>query len=331
MRTASAITPSVDYQRDGVQHGFLKLPYSRDDSAWGAVITPITVIKNGDGPCALLTGANHGDEYEGPIALSKLAVKLQPTQIRGRVIIVPFFNSPAFRAGKRTSPIDSGNMNRVFPGRADGTVTEKIADYFQNHLLPIADIVLDIHAGGKTLEFLPFAAAHVLPDKAQQQRCVAAMQAFAAPYSMMLLELDAVGMYDTAAEQLGKVFVSTELGGGGTSTPRTVEIADTGVHNLLIHAGIKLADPIERNSVLLDMPGDDCFVTSDDEGLLEMCVELGAAVTTNQVIARVYDTRRTGRTPIEYHSKISGLLVGRHFPGLITPGDPVAVVAVATL
>ena len=59
--------------RDGVQHGFLRLPYSRDDSAWGSVMIPIAVIRNGKGPTALLTGGNHGDEYEGPIALFDLA------------------------------------------------------------------------------------------------------------------------------------------------------------------------------------------------------------------------------------------------------------------
>ena len=81
-------------------------------------------------------------------------------------------------------------MNRVFPGRPDGTVTEKIADYFQRTLLPLSDYVLDMHSGGKTLDFVPFACAHVLDDKAQQERCVAAMDAFNAPYSLMLLELD---------------------------------------------------------------------------------------------------------------------------------------------
>ena len=55
-------------------------------------------------------------------------------------------------------------MNRSFPGRPDGTLTEKIADYFQRCLLPLADYVLDIHSGGKTLQFVPFAAAHVLAD-----------------------------------------------------------------------------------------------------------------------------------------------------------------------
>lgn len=54
---ASPISPTVDFDAEGVQHGFLKLPYSRNDSAWGAVMIPVTVIKRGDGPTALLTGA----------------------------------------------------------------------------------------------------------------------------------------------------------------------------------------------------------------------------------------------------------------------------------
>src|SRR6266853_2708120 len=160
----SPIAASVDFDRDGVQHGHLKLPYSRDDSAWGALMIPLTVIKRGDGPTALLTGANHGDEYEGPIALFDLASHLRDEEVTGRVVILPAMNYPAFRAGTRISPIDKGNMNRAFPGRPDGTATEKIADYIQRHLLPMADVVLDIHSGGKTLDFLPFAAAHVLAD-----------------------------------------------------------------------------------------------------------------------------------------------------------------------
>src|SRR6266702_6171464 len=139
-----------------------------------------TVIRNGEGPTALLTGGNHGDEYEGPIALSRLAATLKAADVKGRVIIVPFMNYPAFRAGSRTSPIDHGNLNRSFPGKANGTVTEKIADYFQRYLLPLADYVLDLHAGGRTLDFVPFAAVHVLPDARQQAQCEAAMRAFGA-------------------------------------------------------------------------------------------------------------------------------------------------------
>ncbi|HLI13864.1 MAG TPA: N(2)-acetyl-L-2,4-diaminobutanoate deacetylase DoeB [Alphaproteobacteria bacterium] len=324
----SPVVATVDFAQDGAQHGFLRLPHSRDDSAWGSVLIPISVIRRGTGPTALLTGANHGDEYEGPVALFELARTLDPATLTGRVIIVPAMNYPAFRAGTRTSPIDRGNLNRSFPGRPDGTVTEKIADYFQRHLLPLADIVLDIHSGGKTLEFLPFAASHVLPDKAQEARCAAAAEAFGAPYAMRMLEIDAAGMYDTAAEGLGKTFVTTELGGGGTTTARTVEITRRGVRNLLIHGGILEGTVERRPTRRLDMPSSACFLFSEAAGLVEPCLDLGEPVTAGQVVARIHPVDRTGIAPIPCTAAIDGLLAARHFPGLIQSGDCVAVIGV---
>jgi N-alpha-acetyl-L-2,4-diaminobutyrate deacetylase len=321
------ISPTIDLDADGVGHGFLRLPYSRDDSAWGSVMVPIAVIKNGEGPTALLTGGNHGDEYEGPIALSKLAATLRREDVSGRVIVVPAMNYPAVRAATRTSPIDKGNLNRSFPGRPDGTVTEKIADYFQRTLLPMADVVLDFHSGGKTLEFVPFAATHLLDDKDQQGRCEAAMRAFNAPFSMRLLEIDAVGMYDTAAESMGKTFVSTELGGGGTATARTVRIASRGIRNLLIHSGILSGQMETGPSVELDMPSPDCFCFSEQEGMLEPCVDLGEQIEAGECVARVHSLDRTGVVAQECIARFGGILVGRHFPGLVKTGDCIAVVA----
>ncbi|NKQ12976.1 N(2)-acetyl-L-2,4-diaminobutanoate deacetylase DoeB [Pseudomonas sp. SST3] len=321
------ISSTVDFERDGVQHGYLRLPHSRDDSAWGAVMIPITVIKNGAGPTALFTGGNHGDEYEGPLALSKLAGSLDLARVHGRVIIVPFMNAPAVWAGTRTSPIDQGNLNRSFPGRPDGTVTQKIADYFQRSLLPLADLVLDIHSGGKTLDFLPFAACHVLADKAQQARCEAGMRAFAAPFCMRMLEQDALGMYDTAAEAQGKVFVTTELGGGGSISARSLAIAERGVRNLLIHFDLLDGEIEPTESVMLDMPDGDCYLCSESDGLLELCKDLGETVREGELVARVHDARRTGVVPVEYRARRGGLLCARHFPGRVQSGDTLAVIA----
>lgn len=321
------ISATVPFDQNGIHHGFLQLPYSRDDSAWGSIMIPICVVRNGDGPTALLTGANHGDEYEGPVALQDLAYHLDPSQIRGRVIIIPAFNYPAFRAATRTSPIDTGNLNRAFPGRPDGTVTAKIADYFQRTLIPMADIVLDIHAGGKTLDFVPIAAVHVLDDKKQQAACVAAMKAFNAPFSLMMVEIDSAGMYDSAVEEQGKIFVSTELGGGGTSTARSNAIAKKGVRNLLIHAGILQGTLETTESTLLDMPDGNCFVFSESDGLFEAMKNLGDAVEKGDLLARVWPADRTGVAPIHYCAKRSGILTSRHFPGLIQMGDCLAVVA----
>jgi N-alpha-acetyl-L-2,4-diaminobutyrate deacetylase len=326
---ANPISATVDFARDGVQHGFLRLPYSRDDSAWGAVMIPITVAKNGTGPTVLLTGGNHGDEYEGPVALMDLAASIDASALTGRVIIVPAMNFPAFRSATRTSPIDKGNLNRTFPGKPDGTVTEKIADYFQRSLLPLADVVLDIHSGGKTLEFVPFCCAHRLPDKTQEDACVAAMQAFNAPYSMMLLEIDSVGMYDTAAEEMGKVFISTELGGGGTTSARTVAVAKRGVKNLLAHAGVMKGEIARQPSIMLDMPDGDCFSFSEHDGLIEPCVDLGQSVSKGQPIARIWPADRSGVAPAVYNAKLAGIAAGRHFPGLVKIGDCISVIATA--
>jgi len=323
----SPVTPTIDLDADGVAHGFLRLPHSRDDSAWGSVMIPVTVAKNGEGPTALLTGANHGDEYEGPLALVELASTINLEDLTGRVIIIPFMNHPAFAAGARTSPIDKGNMNRAFPGRPDGTVTEKIADYFQRHLLPMADIVLDFHSGGKTLDFLPFAASHVLEDKEQEARCRAARDAFNAPYSLQMLEIDSAGMYDDAAEGMGKTFVTTELGGSGTSTPETVEIARKGLRNLLIHAGIMQGEMELSPSRHLIQDDDDCFHFSPVGGMIEYAKSLGAPVNKGDLLARIWDTTRTGIAPQEIHSKMDGLLAVRHTYGLIQQGDCLAVLA----
>jgi N-alpha-acetyl-L-2,4-diaminobutyrate deacetylase len=322
------IMPTIPLDADGIHHGFLKLPHSRNDSAWGSVMIPITVIANGAGPTALLTGANHGDEYEGPIALQSLCVSLRPEQITGRVIIVPMMNLPAFAAGARCSPIDGANMNRSFPGRPDGTVTQKICDYIATVLVPEADIVLDFHSGGKTLDFLPFAAAHILEDKAQEAACMAAMQAFNAPFSVRMLEIDNVGMFDTEVEGQGKVFVTTELGGAGTATARSIAIAKKGICNLLIHADILAGEMEQSESVQLDMPDARCFVFAERSGLVEYLVDLGDDVSDGQTIARIWPADRTGEAPMLCLAGCSGILTARHAPGLIKVGDFAGLVAV---
>mgnify|MGYP003780303267 FL=1 len=323
------MTPTVPFDVDGKFHGFLKLPHSRDDSAWGHVMVPICVIRNGAGPTALLTGGNHGDEYEGPIALNDLALNLEPSDIKGRVIILPQMNTPAFRAGKRVSPIDQINMNRAFPGDAKGSVTQKIAAYFTQTLIPMADLVLDFHSGGSTLDFLPFAACHILDDKEQEARCSEAALAFGAPYTVKMLEIDDSGMYDGAAERAGKTFVTTELGGTGAARAQTVEIAKRGLRNLLQHVGILEGEPETHPTQKLDMPDDRCFTFAETGGIFEPLVDLGARLREGQAIAQIWPVDGTGQPPSKLIAGRDGLFVARHWPGLIQSGDCVAVLAVA--
>jgi N-alpha-acetyl-L-2,4-diaminobutyrate deacetylase len=154
------------------------------------------------------------------------------------------------------------------------------------------------------------------------------MQAFNAPYSMMLLEIDDFGMYDTAAEQMGKIFISTELGGGGTTRANTVAIARRGIRNLLVHSKIVVGPAERAPTTMLDMPDGDCFTFSEHEGLLELCVELGQPVKKGDLIAKIWPLDRSGVPPVLHHAKMTGISAGRHFPGLVKSGDCISVLAV---
>ena len=114
----SAVRADIDLNAPGKRFGHIRVPHSTHESAYGWIAIPIAVVRGGTGPDVLLTAGNHGDEYEGQIALLKLMRELEPGAVRGRVIIVPRLNLPAAAAGRRTSPVDGGNLNRLFPGES---------------------------------------------------------------------------------------------------------------------------------------------------------------------------------------------------------------------
>lgn len=103
-RSQSRLTAEIDFERDGKQHGFIRLPYSVHRSAYGWIPIPVTCIKNGSGLRVLLMAGNHGDEYERQVALGNLIRSLEPDVVKGRIIVLPSANFPAAMAGMRTSP-----------------------------------------------------------------------------------------------------------------------------------------------------------------------------------------------------------------------------------
>ncbi|MGB1110678.1 MAG: N(2)-acetyl-L-2,4-diaminobutanoate deacetylase DoeB [Gammaproteobacteria bacterium] len=329
MDLRSKISTQVDLSKQGAQHGHLTVPHSRNESPWGSLLVPISVFANGDGPTVLFIGGNHGDEYEGPIALLRMIRELQADQIKGRVIILPALNYPALKAGTRLSPVDGKNMNRAFPGSANGTVTEMVADYVYRYILPLCDAVVDIHAGGRMMSFLPTAVIHRLPDAQQMAHTVAAVKAFGAPNTLVLEELDAGGMLDTAVEDMGKIFISTELGGGGTTTRETVNIAVDGVRNVLKHFGMLPGEPEGETTRFLETP-DGAFVIAESNGLFECHVNPGDSVSQGDILGTIHDIDAPTEEPKNYLTPMDGIVMHRHVAGQILRGDCLSVIAVPT-
>jgi N-alpha-acetyl-L-2,4-diaminobutyrate deacetylase len=327
------VSTTIDFDQEGKQGGYLRLPHSRNSSAWGSVLVPITVIKNGPGPTVLFTGGLHGGEYEGPVSLSKLSRELQAGDIRGRVIIIPALNLPAVRAGQRVSPIDGQDMNRVFPGSARGTITQVIAHYIYHYVLPLCDAVIDLHAGGYSLSMVPYISMHHLEDKDQTDQSFAAMQAFQAPVSLVIKEISGEGLLDYAVERLGKIFLCAELGSAGTLSPQALSIAEVGIRNLLIHFGLIGGEIVNRAGQglppnrLMEVPGPDNYHTAMANGIYESFYELGGWVEVGQPVGQIHFVEHIGRAPEPIMARQSGMLLCTRGPGFTELGDCVAVVA----
>src|SRR3954449_2275157 len=258
MTQKSRLIAEVDFDKQGAQYGFLRLFHSVHSSAYGYIPIPIVVLKNGEGPTALLISGTHGDEYEGQVALCNLARTLKPEQIQGRVIILPAANLPAAVAGRRTSPIDDGNLNRLYPGDPDGSVTEQIAFYIEHELVARADAIVDLHSGGSSLMYVPSALITLNDENPERHaELKAALKAFGAPVGYVGHASPGQGALRTtsgAAMRFGKIAVGTELGGTGTVTPAALRVAGRGVRNMLAHAGIVPAEWAEAHETrLLDV------------------------------------------------------------------------------
>ena len=140
----TTVFSDIDWNTPGKQVGTLSLPHSPDDDAWGVIPFAAASIKNGDGPVVLVSGAVHGDEYEGPMVIGELLRQTRVQDVRGQLILLPGFNGPAMRAGRRTSPIDRLNLNRVFPGDPKGTASDRLAHWLVSQAMAGMDGLDDL-------------------------------------------------------------------------------------------------------------------------------------------------------------------------------------------
>jgi predicted deacylase len=293
-RRGTRISCPLDFERNGRQVGHLRLPYSSDRSAYGWIGIPIAVLKNGEGPTVYLGAGNHGDEYEGQIVLARLIAELDPARIQGRLIVLPASNLPAAMSHSRCSPIDQGNLNRSFPGdpeAPDNRPTAAIAWYIEQVLFPLCDAMLDLHSGGKTLDYVPSGLIRRAgPDDPLYERKLAALRAFGTPIGYIVTNPAEDRSITAAADRQQVLGLSSELGGAGTTTVERLRIARRGVHGFLAHLGLIEPEPAEPAAPtrLLEVGGADYYAYAPSDGLFEPAFELGQEVEAGQVCGWVH-------------------------------------------
>ena len=325
MAGETRIWTPIDYEAEGKQADCLRLPYSSDLSAYGWIPIPLVCIKNGVGPTALLVAGNHGDEYEGQIALANVARTIRPDQVSGRLIILPALNFPAVAAGRRVSPIDEGNLNRLFPGDPCGSPTEMIAHYVSEILIPMADLVVDLHSGGRSLDYV--ASALVRPGRTPDEHAslLALMEAFGAPVSFVSDGTGGGGLMTlaAAAQERGALALTTELGGGATLSRQGLALAETGLKRVLRTHGVLPQAAVEAapRTRFMTVKGHSAFVYAHERGIFEPAAELGDEVVSGQVAGRIHFPDLPMREPATLVFQSSGLVATRRFPSLTQRGD----------
>ena len=324
---------SIDFQKPGKQQGFLQVPYSHNLGGWANVMIPITTVAGGRGPTALILGGNHGDEYQGQIAAMKLARELTPDMVSGRIILIPSLNFPAARAATRLSPLDGMNMNRAFPGTPEGSVTSQIAHFLTTVLFPLSDVVVDIHSGGRSMEFVPCSHMHLVSDLEQRRKMLAAMLAWNTDFCFLYADIAGTGLLPVEAESQGKLVVTTELGGGECIPASVHRIAQGGLRNVLIHVGVLNGQEQTRESlgkapsILTQALNREDYLLAPESGIFEVCVELGDHVQKGDTIGHIHHLERPDRSPEAIVAQSNGFLVTIRAPCLTQQGDCVAVIA----
>ncbi|MFN7625942.1 MAG: succinylglutamate desuccinylase/aspartoacylase family protein [Pirellula sp.] len=326
------IITSIDYSKNGKQQNFLRVPYSHNLGGWANVMIPITVLARGEGPTVLVLGGNHGDEYQGQIAAMRLARELTPDVIHGRLILIPSLNFPAARAATRLSPLDGMNMNRAFPGNAEGSVTSQIAHYLTHTLFPMSDAVIDIHSGGRSMDFVPCSHMHLVPDQSQRRKMLEAMLAWNTDFSFLYTDIAGSGLLPVEAENQGKTVVTTELGGGEGVPASVHRIAQGGLRNVLIHLGVLEGELQTRASlgkppaILTQALHADNYLLAPESGVFEVAVDLGDRVSRGQPVGYIHHLERPDREPETIESSRDGFLITARVPCLTQQGDCVAVI-----
>jgi predicted deacylase len=310
------------------------------DSSWGYSLLRLTVINGLKGsdaanmpPGIAVFGGNHGNEWEGQIAVKRLCNDLDPSQLAGRIVLIPQLSPSACAANTRLSPLDNVNMNRAFPGNPRGSISYRIAHFVTSQIFPLARIVVDLHSGGVEGGFALCTSIHRVPDAAQYDEMVAAAKLFDTPFVFVYSSDMASGLLSDEAEASGKIALGGEFGFGETVSRIGVRHAYEGVKNLLRFYGhlaepiVKIASKRAAEPQLVSATDLEAYQPAPCDGIWEPAVDLGDTVTAGTTIGYIHDFSNHSAPPLEIRANKKGILIMMHAPAACARGVTLYVIA----
>jgi hypothetical protein len=285
---------------------------------------PITVVHGRtSGPTVLVTGGVHGGEYPSIEAAIRLARDLDPARCAGRVVIVHIYGISAFHAKLQyLVPEDGKNPNRVFPGKATGTVSERMAYTVMETLAAHADAWIDLHGGDihEALEPFTLCSDAAAPDVVAKSRAMA--EVFGIP-NIITSSVISGGTVGVAAAR-GIPTILAEAGGLGQLDDVNVALLSRGLRNVLRFMRVLPGDlePVPPARYLPHF----AWLRSEHRGCWYPAVRVGQRVAADDVIGVVRDY--WGEPIVEVKSPAEGIVLFIVMSLAINPADPLVAIGI---
>jgi predicted deacylase len=235
----------------------------------GSFLTmPAAVLSDGrDGPRMVLVAGQHGDEWNGPWILHRLANTLNPDEVRGTLVILPIANPLAFNEGRRVAAVDSIDLNRTYGGGRPRKPTEHLGVLLWKSVFSRTEYLIDLHSGGPG-EYLPFVAT-------PEGRDLELARALNLPFIHMPAPTKA-GFLVNACQQAGVHALLIEIGGGRSLDRQYHQMVLDGLVNVMRTVGILAGEPLRGPEPYVFRRKD--IVAAPCAGFFEPTVELGQRV-----------------------------------------------------
>lgn len=290
---------------------------------------PVTVVHGSkEGVVLTLTAGVHGDEFPSILALQRLRAELDPEQLSGTVVLVHLANLAGFH-GRRIAlnPRDEKNLNREFPGSADGTATEQLAHFFTTQIISVTDYLIDLHSGSAYQTLLPHVYSPVLYDTALDERTLAFARATQLPHIVLYDERpndpDNSISYPNTAQTRGKPALTLEVGHLGRRDEVSIRQVLASCRNTLRHLGIlaESEQPAPAARLYRKLHG----VTSPVTGIFHPRSKVGEEVQRGTLLGVVHDY--FGEPLAELRAPVAGTLLMLLETPAVTAGETPATIA----
>jgi len=261
-----------------------------DDPSLARYRWPFFAVAGGEpGPTVLVTAGIHAAEYTGIMAAIRLGRTLDPESVHGTIVIVPLLNRPGFyERSVYVNPEDNDNMNRVFPGDAAGSWSQRFAHHFLEEIVVRCDHLVDLHAGDMIEDLVPFVIYRETGDAGLDERVRSMAFAYGAPWAVKSAPTgERPGSLYAVAALRGVASMLAESGGRGQLVEDDVARHVRGVTNILRTVGALAGapDPVAPPTVVESFD----WVRSEHEGIFQSRVGVGDRVRKDAVLGEMVD------------------------------------------